>query len=109
MEEAEGVGAGGGDFAEVARPGEDVLEDVLVDAAEVLDVEVAGEWGLQKLKDSHRRVVGNLLLKLGGVAETEGVAQHAGRVIELRVEQDDCHKLWRVERLDGRNDLFQTY
>ena len=37
------MGARGGDLAEVAGPGEDVLKDIPVDRAEVGDIEFAAE------------------------------------------------------------------
>ena len=56
--EAEGVGARGGDFAEVAGPGEDVLEDVAVDKAEVADFEAAGDGFVFKLDYADERELG---------------------------------------------------
>ena len=51
----EGIRARSRDFAEVARPGEDVLKDVAVDGAEMRGIELATERSLVELHHAYVR------------------------------------------------------
>jgi hypothetical protein len=91
--EAEGVGAGGGDFAEVAGPGEDVLEDVVVDGAEVANVEEAGDGLCFELENTLKGKARDMGFQRSRIANAKSISEYAVLVVELAVKENDCHGL----------------
>jgi hypothetical protein len=86
--EAEGIGARGGDLAEVASLREDVLEDMAVDEPKVSDVEAPDDRLVFKLGYAEEREPSNVSLELVGICDAEFVAQNPVSIIEVAVKEN---------------------